>query len=303
MRRRRLLAALLVPGLLVAAGCRRAPELVASLTLSSRQIELPHGGVVPLELRWEPAKPLPELPAGVGAPIVFVHLIDAQGNVARTFDHPLPGRWVPGNTIVDRVPLYHSAIGPAMPAGDYRLTVGLYDGQKKRFALTVEGEELKRQEYVVAQVKVPEVSTSAPAFTFSPEWLASEPGGDRQAVARRWLSGDGTLEVRGLAPPARVWLLLRVPKVEPPLRMLLDPGATQASVRVSADCGAGFSAEVTGEGFKEVAVPVGAAGPCVVSFDTNYVVVEMGTGRKLSLGLEQLGWEPGAGSVVTPAGP
>jgi hypothetical protein len=26
------------------------------------------------------------------------------------------------------------------------------------------------------------------------------------------------------------------------------------------------------------------------------VVVEMGTGRKLSLGLEQLGWEPGDGA-------
>jgi len=46
-----------------------------------------------------------------------------------------------------------------------------------------------------------------------------------------------------------------------------------------------------------VAVPVSAAGPCAIAFDTNYTVVEMGTGRKLSMGLEQLGWEPGAGAV------
>ena len=40
--------------------------------------------------------------------------------------------------------------------------------------------------------------------------------------------------------------------------------------------------------------------PRRVTFDTNYVVVEMGTGRKLSLGLEQLGWEPGDASPVGP---
>ena len=287
---------LLLPCVLVlGAGCRRAPEPVAKLTLTSKQIELPHGRLTPLELRWEPSKPLPVLP--VSAPLVFVHLLDAEGNVVRTFDHALPGRWQPGVSIVDRVAMYHSAIGPALPAGDYRLTVGLYDGTKKRFALTVDGEELRRQEYAVAQVKVPETSPSAPAFTFSREWLAVEPGGDRQAVARRWLTGDGSLEARGLAAPARVWMLLRVPEAEPPLRLLLEPGATGPSVRVASDCGGAFSAELHGVGFREVVVPVHAAGPCSIGLDTNYTVVEMGTGRKLSLGLEQLGWEPGAGAM------
>src|SRR6185503_12304723 len=150
--------ALLLPCVLIAAGCRRAPEPVAKLTLTSKQLDFPHGRLVPLELRWEPSQPLPSLPGP--SPLVFVHLLDAQGNVARTFDHPLAGRWQPGSPIVDRVPMYHSAIGPALPPGDYRLTVGLYDGKDKRFALTVDGEMLKRQEYVVAQVKVPEVSTS-----------------------------------------------------------------------------------------------------------------------------------------------
>jgi hypothetical protein len=285
---------LLLPCVLLAAGCRRAPEPVAKLTLTSKQIELAHGRLVPLELRWEPTKPLPSLP--VAEPLVFVHLLDAQGTVARTFDHPLSGRWQPGSPIVDRVPLYHSAIGPALPAGDYRLTVGLYDGKDERFALAA-GEELKRQEYVVAQVKVPEVSPSAPAFAFSPEWLAPEPGGDRQAVARRWLAGEGSLEARGVAAPARIWMLLRIPKAEPPLRMLLDPGATLPSVKVAAKCGGDHSADVAGVGFHEIVVPVRAAGPCSISFDANYTVVEMGTGRKISLGLEQLGWEPGAGPV------
>src|SRR5688500_20328719 len=76
--------------------------------------------------------------------------------------------------------------------------LGLYDGQKKRFALTVEGEELKRQEYVVAQVKVPEVSTSAPAFAFSPEWLASEQIGRASCRERGYVEGcEETAEKEG----------------------------------------------------------------------------------------------------------
>jgi hypothetical protein len=279
--------------------CKRGGEPVARLTVAKRQLELQHGIAAALELRWEPSKALPQ---GV-APVVFVHLLDAQGNVVRTFDHSLAGSWRPGEPIEDRVRLYHSAIGPALPPGDYRLVVGLYDGRADRFALTVEGEEIHRQEYAVAQVKVPELSTAAPAFTFSPEWLPAEPGADRQTVARRWLAGDGTLEVRGLVAPARVWMLLRIPRPEPPLRLLLEPMATQPTARVSSDCGVGFSADVAGEGFHEVAVPARAQGPCRVTFDTNYSVVEMGTGRKLSLGLEQLAWEPGDGSGGAPGAP
>jgi hypothetical protein len=289
--------AFLLPGLLVVAACSGGHEPVARLVAVERQLDLPHGRMVPFQLRWEPARALPE---GVRA-VAFVHLLDAQGNVVRTFDHGLAGRWAVGERLVDRVPLYHSAIGPALPAGDYRLTVGLYDGGKKRFALRVEGEELRRQEYVVAQVHVPEVSASAPAFAFSSEWQAPEPGTDRQAVARRWLSGDGTLEARGLPADGRIWMLLRIPVVEPPLRMLLEPGVSQATARVTSDCGARFSADVTGGGFHELAVPVKTAEPCSVAFDTNYAVVEMGASRRLSLGLDQLGWEPGAASTSPPS--
>lgn len=292
--------AVVLPCLLALAACPGGREPVARLVAVERRIDLPHGRLVPFQLRWEPARALPE---GID-PVAFVHLLDSQGNVARTFDHGLPGRWVVGVPLVDRVHLYHSAIGPALPAGDYRLTVGLYDGGRKRFPLQVEGEEIRRQEYVMAQVRVPEVSASAPAFSFSPEWQGPEAGTDRQSVARRWLTGDGSLEARGLPVPAQIWMLLRIPVIEPPLRLLLEAGAAQATVRVTADCGVRFSADVTGEGFHEVAVPVAAPEPCRVAFDTNYAVVEMGTSRRLSLGLDQLGWEPGArDSTVAEAAP
>jgi hypothetical protein len=294
-RRTRLaLSCLLAAGAASLTACR-SEEPVATVSAQQRQLRFPHGSLVPLELRWQATHPLPQ----AATPLVFVHLLDAQGAVVRTFDHQFPARWQPGVTTPDRIALYHSAIGPALPPGDYRLTMGLYDGKDKRFPLRIEGgEEVRRKEYVVAQVTVPEVAANAPALAFSPEWGEAEPSGDRQAVARRWLAGDGAVEVSRVTPPARLWMLLRIPVAEPPLRLLLDEGATMPSVKVASSCGVGFSADVAGEGFHELAVPIATADPCRVTFDTNYTVVEMGSGRKLSVGLEQMGWE--AGSATGP---
>ena len=279
-----LLALLLgLPALMACGGAKP----VAQLVVDTREFQLPHGRHVTLELRWQPRAPLPE-----GArPVVFVHLVDADKNVVRTFDHELRGRWQVGQEIVDRVSLYHSSLGPALAPGDYRLTGGLYDGDTERFPITFGDQASEKREYTLARVRVPDTA-GGPAFRFSPEWLPVEPGGDRQTVARRWLSGDGAIEAHGLPRPANVWLLLRLPKVEPPLRLVLEPGATQPQARVAQDCG-GFAATVAGEGFHELTVPV-ADGRCRIALDTNFAVLEMGTGRKLSLGIEQLGWDRGA---------
>ena len=295
------IAALAVACLAVGAGCTRSRQPVASVSAPQTQLELPHGSMLSLELTWQPSQPLP---SGT-TPLVFMHLLDAQGNITRTFDHPFPGRWQVGSAVRDRVALYHSAIGPALSPGDYRLTVGLYDGKKERFDLEGAGGEVGKREYVIAQVKAPAVAPTAPTLTFSPEWSAPEPTGDRQSLARRWLSGDGTLEVAGVAAPARLWILLNIPKSDPGLRQVLDAGlpeTTLPAVRVSANCGGGFSADVAGEGLHEVAVPIQAAGPCTVAFDTNFTVVEIATGRKLSVDLEQIGWETG-NAAMPPTGP
>ena len=193
--------------------------------------------------------------------------------------------------------MYHSAIGPALPAGTYSLTAGLYQGTT-HYTIATDGGKEGEREPVVAQVEVPELAPGGPGFTFSPEWLPVEPGGDRQTVARRWLSGDGSIEVHGLAAPARVWLLLRLPKIEPPLRLMLEPGAAQPMVQVKESCG-GFAATVSGEGFHELAVPV-TAGACTIHFDANFVALETDSGRKLSVGIDQLGWDAAGAAPTTP---
>lgn len=61
---------------------------------------------------------------------IFVHLVDAAGNVLAQFDgYPHEGayptsQWVPGEVIADSYPL---AVPADAPAGPYRLFVGLYD--------------------------------------------------------------------------------------------------------------------------------------------------------------------------------
>jgi len=278
---------------LALAACRHE-EPVARLAVDTTRLDLPHGRHATLQLRFTPLRALPE-----GAhPTVFVHLLDAQRNVLRTFDHDLHGDWKVGSDLADPVGIYHSAIGPALPAGDYQLTAGIHEG-KNRYPLTVEGGEASsHMEYPLATVHVTEAA-GEPGFTFSPEWLPVEPGGDRQTVARRWLSRAGTLEIHGVPAPARLWMVLRLPRIEPPLRLMLDPGTGQPMATVKEDCG-GFSATVTGEGFHELAIPV-QAGTCRIQFTSNFVALEMGSGRKLTVAVEQLGWDPAAaGAPATP---
>jgi mannosyltransferase len=56
-----------------------------------------------------------------------VHVLDAGGETLVNADHlpPRPTReWRPGQIVPDRVTL---ALPPGLPAGDYRIAVGLYD--------------------------------------------------------------------------------------------------------------------------------------------------------------------------------
>jgi hypothetical protein len=282
-------AATTAAALLALCACGGPGEPVARLVVPQSEVTLPHGSRVPFELRLEPTR---ELDGDAAQPLLFVHLLDAQGEVVRTFDHPLPGAWRVGEPIVDAFALHQSAIAPALPPGDYRLTVGLYDGAKRRWALATEAADVARQEYAVARVRVPDLGGSAPRFAFSPEWQHVESSGDHQTVARRWLSGDGSIEVQGLQVPATVLLLVRLPAQDPNMRLVLEEGATAPALRADTDC-SGFAATVTGDGFHELAVPVTAL-PCRIGLDANFTALGRDPGRKLSVALEQLTWQAGA---------
>lgn len=286
-----LLSALVLAAPLLAA-CGGDREPVARVSVSSREVSLPHGALAPVELRIEPLREL-----GEGKkPLLFAHLLDAEGTVVRTFDHPLPGAWRVGEVLVDPVPLAQPVLGPALPRGDYRLTIGLYDGAEERWPLEGLGEEVARLEYPVTTVKVPELDTNAPRFVFSDEWLPLEATGDRQTLARRWLAGDGTLRVARLPAPARLAMQLRIPEPHEQLLLVLEPGATVPTVRVTTDC-SGFAATVQGAGFHALVVPIPRP-RCLLSFDSNFTLNETSAPRRLSVALEQLAWSRAAGAAA-----
>ena len=152
-------------------------------------------------------------------------------------------------------------------------------------------------------MKVPELDPGGPQFVFSEQWLAIEATGDRQTMARRWLIGDGTLRVARLPAPAQLAMQLRIPEPSEQLQLVLEPGATAPTVRVTTDC-SGFAATVQGEGFHSLTVPIPPPGGCLLRFDSNFTLTDTTAPRKVSVGIEQLAWWRAAGSAAkSPAAP
>ncbi len=262
---------------------------VARLEVSPPVVQLPHGHVRTLTLAWTPTE---DLYGREGDPLVFVHLLERPGHVLRTFDHPFPQRWHPGTPVRYEVPLHQSALAPALPPGRYRLTAGLYQARGGRWPLETAGEEVDGREYAVAEVEVPAKPPAGPRFSFVGPWLATEPGGDLQMLARRWLAGDGVLQVRDAPGPGSLWMMLLIPAAGEGRELVLEPGAASPRVAISSTC-SGVDTAISGPGPHEVRMPVpAAAGPCDVRFDTNYEYREMGSGRRLTVALEGLGWTP-----------
>ena len=281
--------------LVVALGsaCGTAEPPVGELEVRLPQTELPYPWAVPLGLTWRPTAPLSGI---VGQPLVFVHLLEQPGDVVRTFDHPLPKGWQPGDTIEYELELYQSALGPALPPGDYLLSVGLYDTEGMRWSLIVGGEEVDRQEYLIGTITVPADSAGAPMFKFSNSWMPVEGGADVQVLARRWLGAEGDIVLEEVERPGRVWMVLNLPALQPGAqRLVLDEGADEPAVIVASSCG-GVEASASGQGLHEFEVPVEAPEDgelpeeCRISIRPNFRHVTLATLQETSVSLENLSW-------------
>jgi hypothetical protein len=285
--RQRVLAILVVAVCL--AGCRGEPPAVARLRVEPHDVELGLPYLRRLHFHWQPTAPLGQ----AAAPVVFVHLLDGRGKVLRTFDHAFPGDWVEGVPASYDVKVYQSALAPPLAAGRYRLTAGLYGAHGMRWPLDA-GPRVARDEYQVAEVEAPPPGPG-PRFGYSGAWLPSEPGGDRQLLARRWLAGEGAIEVRGLPGPGAVWLVLSIPDGKGPGEQLVfDAGASIPSVLVHESCG-GTESGLSGPGRHEVEVPLdGSAhgGACELLLKPNFTLLGHGQPKR-SVALDALAWAPG----------
>ena len=271
---------------------------VARVTASPRALRLGFPEVKTLHLEWQPVAPLEGLSS---QPTVFLHLLDGEGKVVRTFDHPFPQRWREGERVVYDAKLAQSLLAPPLAPGKYRLTLGLYEG-KERWPLEGLGEAVDRYEYTAVEVEVPGTS-EAPRFVFSPQWLPPEPGGDRQVLARRWLNGDGknvrgAIRVAGVRTPGTVWMVLRIPQIDSANERLEVEGTSGIpGVLVRGACGAVEGAEIgiSGPGSHEIEVPIEAPpsnGACRIGLRANYRIVSNLTGKSRSVSLENAAWAP-----------
>jgi len=222
LRDRSIWLAALAAAITVACG---GPETTGRVQVSPTQLTLGFGQRQPLRLTFQPLLELDKLH---GTPTVFVHLLHPTRKLVRTFDHALPEPWVPGKEQSYEIDLYQSVLAEALPAGSYRLSIGLYDDEYGyRWVLDTGGEELGRREYVVGQVQVPEESPR-PRFAFSGGWRPTEEMPNQQILARRCLVGPAALDVTDVPGDGSVRLLLRVP---PP------PSGRDTALRVGSDCG------------------------------------------------------------------
>lgn len=289
------------PSLLVAAfalsACGGDAPPVASVEVTPRTVRLGYPELQEIRMTWSPAMSL-----GEGAnPTVFVHLLDEKDEVARTFDHPFPRRWREGETVQYDLKLYQSALGPPLPAGRYRLTLGLYEPGGKRWALDGLGEPIAKREYVASEVEVVDKSAGGPSVAFSSEsWLPVEVGGDRQVLGRRWLSGTGALRFQGITTPGKAWMVIRIPASAPPTEEIrLEGGSNTPAVLVSGSCG-NVETNLTGSGYHEVELPVETVpqgGVCDVVLRPNFRYVVAGLAEERSASLENIAWAPGAGQA------
>lgn len=263
---------------------------VARLEVEPSEVTLGHATYQQVRLGWTMTSELAEL---TGPLRVFVHLLDDQGRLTRTFDHPMPGGWAVGEEREDVVRLVQSALAPPLPPGEYELSVGLYDAEGHRWPIQVEGERVGMGEYVVATVTVPSSPSTVPLFSFSPTWSPTLAGSDRQILAVRWLTGSGTILLEEIPGPGTLWLRLRIPEegVAGAHRVLLPdrPAGEEPSIQLSAPC-AGFEASISGEGSHDVEVPMSTEdGSCAIRLLPNYAMVKEGEEQQSVL-LETIAW-------------
>ena len=280
----------LAAGLLAACGDDAPP--VASVEMTPGELTLAYPGFAEYELQWTLEAPLENRQGDLAA---FVHLLDDDGAVLRTFDHALPFEWTAGATESYRQKIFQSALAPALETGTYELTIGLYDAAN-RWPLATSGGEVRSFEHRIATVVVPEVKDRFPAFYFSPEWLPVEGGTDRQILGRRWLREDGVIRLGELTRAGSLWLLVGVPTGEgEDLEIVLDEGADRQIVTLTSGCD-GSVASITGSGSHDVAIPV-TAGPggalpeeCEISIEANYYLTSTKDGSRRTVALESLSW-------------
>lgn len=241
-------------------------------------------------MTWTPQA---TLAAGSDRPRVFVHLIGAEGQIVRTFDHELPSEWRVGVPIAYRLVIDQSQLGPPVVGGSYPLLIGLYQpstGARLPVAPDDGGRSVERLQ--VATVEA--APFGGPGLVeLSAEWSRIEAGEDRQILGRTWLRArQGRLTFERLPEGAALWLALHIPNFESAVGTAVFDGDGPPEVVISDGCGLqGAAASGVGPHELELRPLAGPAVelPCELTVTTNFTSLEP-DGRERSVVLEKVAW-------------
>ncbi len=287
----KLLAACILLAPCILACRQQAP--VARLQVSPQALALPYPHSAFLELSWLPLAPLDVASSEL---LVFVHLIDQEGKVRRTFDHRFPETWAEGSEITYPLELHQSAIAPPLPPGSYDLPLGLYEASGRRWPLDIEAPEVDDEEYVLAEVAIPYPVMATPRFHFSDAWEATQDTGLRQVVAHRWLNEQpADLLIWGIDRPGEALLSFTIHRLqEQDFRLRTTTPNEVPAVAVESECGS-VRGRLSGYGFHQIrlSVPASATGQrCTVRFSPDFYFINSDSSRRYSALLESMTWMP-----------
>jgi hypothetical protein len=249
-------------------GCGVENRPIGRLETAPRELALGYPQHRTLPVRLRPTS----YPIAGGCPTIFVHLVDSEGHIARTFDYRPPA-WTLGEEVSYDLTLYQSALAEPLPAGSYRLLAGAYSpGLGLHHVLERAGEAARRLE--IGRVTVGAAMPSL-ELGFSGGWLEPEAGTDSQVLARRWFRHRATLTLHDASAraPVELWLLLNLPSATPSDELVLASGERRPRLEVAVSC-APAGAEL-GPGRRQLRLTLPAAGlrqGCSIELAANYAL-------------------------------
>lgn len=223
MSRYRVLAAALPLVAALVAGCGDPPDtdppqaVIPEITIDRADAVVGS----PLEMSYRFAL-LPGVTLGADY-TVFVHFIDADGELMWTDDHQPPvatSRWMPGEAIE----YARTMFVPKFPyEGRTFIDVGLYDPATGA-RVKMDGEALGDRKYRVAAFNL-QLQSDAPFIVFTEGWHQAEVSSDGPSgVEWQWTRAEGTLAFKNPLRDAVLYLELDQP--------VAAVGATRADIRL-----------------------------------------------------------------------
>jgi len=277
-----------------AAACRQAHTPVARLSSDSGQVKITSHGFRELTLTFEILRELPEADA---AALVFVHLLSDDGQLVRTFDHPLPSQWWIGDKAQSRFVVHLSGLADTLTSGRYRLTAGLYDTVRGKYAIDSRLPAAGRNEFEVAQVIVTPDSDSRADVLPEEDWVPEVAATDRQVIGARYLrpGRQGRIALEGSSAPKRFFVRLNLPGYSTDMATVEVRGHPREPVVELGGTCLKAAASVKGSGIQEAILEANpdleSPTECVLTVDANFTIEPRDGSEPRSVQVQALSWD------------